>query len=144
VWRKIKIAKMEPPQDAYVTIGNGQIHFGITACRLMPECLDMTHVEFFRCDEAHLIGVSVVNEPSDDSVPMQRPQSKSSKHTNNQVNSFTVVSKNAIARVFGEIGESTDSVKCKVSIDPDCHGMFVIDLRNPRKAKNKKGEAKDD
>lgn len=143
MWRKIKIAKTEPPQDAYVTIGNGQIHFGITACRLMPECLNMSHVEFFRCDEDYLVGVGVIREPSEDSVPMQRPQSKSSKRKNNHVESFTVVSKNAIARVFGDIGTSLDSVKCKVTIDPDSHGMFVIDLRNPRKAKNKKDEMQD-
>lgn len=138
MWRKIKLAKDTAPQDAFVTIGNGQIHFGITACRMMPECLTKAHVEFFRCDEDHLIGVHVIDEPTEDSVPIQRPTSKSTKKNGASVHSFTVVSKHAIARVFGDIGTSPDSVKCKVTIDPDSYDMFVIDTRNPRQAKAKR------
>jgi hypothetical protein len=138
MWRKIKIAKDATTQDAFVTIGNGQIHFGIAACRLMPDCLTKKHVEFFRCDEDNLIGVHVIDEPSEDSVPMQRPLSKSAKRKNLSVHSFTVVSKHAIERVFGEIGTSPDSVKCKVTVDQDSHGMFVIDISSPRQAKAKR------
>lgn len=138
MWRKIKLSKDEQPKDAFVTIGNGQIHFGITACRLIPECLQMQYVEFFRCDEDYLIGVSVSNTPSEDSVPIARPNSKSPRKQEQQVNSFNVVSKHAIARVFGDIGTSPDSVKCKVTTDPDMHDMFVIDLRAPKAAKAKR------
>jgi uncharacterized membrane protein len=69
---------------------------------------------------------------------MQRPLSKSAKRKNLSVHSFTVVSKHAIERVFGEIGTSPDSVKCKVTVDQDSHGMFVIDISSPRQAKAKK------
>lgn len=140
MWRKIKLAKDPIPQDAFVTIGNGQIHFGITACRMMPGCLEKKHVEFFRCDEDHLVGVHVIAEPTEDSVPVQRPISKSAKKQNAEVHSFTVVSKHALERVFGEIGIAEDSVKCKVTIDPDSYDMFVIDTRNPRQAKTKRDE----
>ncbi len=138
MWRKIKLAKEPVPHEAFVTIGNGQVHFGITACRMMPECLTKQHVEFFRCDDEHLIGVHVVDEPTEDSVPIQRPMSKSAKKQNMSVHSFTVVSKSAIERVFGEMGVAAESVKCKVTIDPDSYDMFVIDTRNPRQAKTKR------
>lgn len=138
MWRKIKLTKETIPQDAYVTIGNGQIHFGITACRLMPDCLDKAHVEFFREDEANLIGVLMTDEPSEDSVPLQRPASKSSKKVNQSVHSFTVVSKTALEKVFGDVGIAPYSIKCKVTLDPDTHGMFVIDLNTARQAKTKK------
>lgn len=137
MWRKIKIAKEIQPQDAFVTIGNGQLHFGISACRMMPECLDMQYVEFFRGDEDGLIGVHVTNESSEDSIAIQRPSSKSLKKQNQHVHSFTVVSKNAMERVFGDVGIAEDSVKCKVTVDEDTHNMFVIDMRNPRPAKRK-------
>lgn len=140
MWRKIKLTKEAVPQDAFVTIGNGQIHFGITACRMMPDCLEKKHVEFFRCDEDHLIGVHVIDDPTEDSVPIQRPLSKSAKKPNASVHSFTVVSRHAIERVFGDIGVAPDSVKCKVTIDPDSYDMFVVDTSNCRKAKTKRDE----
>lgn len=138
MWRKIKLTKEATPQDAFVTIGNGQIHFGITACKMMPECLTMSHVEFFRGDEEYLIGVNVISSPTEDSVPIQRPFSKSMKRKDLPIQSFTVVSKHAIGRVFGDIGKSTESVKCKVKVDDDAHNMFIIDLRNPKPAKLKR------
>ena len=138
MWRKIKLAKEMVPQDSFVTIGNGQIHFGINACRLMNGCIEKQFVEFFRGDEEHLIGVHVTDEWSEDAVPIQRPSSKSIKKQYQHVHSFTVVSKHAIARVFGDIGISTDSVKCKVTVDPDSYDMFVIDMSNSRPAKLKK------
>ncbi len=138
MWRKIKLTKEVIPQDAFVTIGNGQIHFGITACKMMPECLNMSHVEFFRGDDEYLIGVNVIDAPTEDSVPMQRPASKSAKRKDAPVHSFTVISKHAIGRVFGDLGNNPDSVKCKVTVDEDAHNMFVIDLREPRPAKAKR------
>ena len=140
MWRKIKLTKEIVPQDAFVTIGNGQVHFGITACRMMPDCLNKGYVEFFRCDETHLIGVHVIDEPSEDSLPIQRPISKSKKKNGESVNSFTIVSKHAVERIFGNLGASVDSVKCKVTIDPDSYDMFVIDTNNPKQAKMKREE----
>ena len=138
MWRKIKLAKDEAPRDAFVTIGNGQIHFGITACKLMPECLDKQYVEFFRSEEENLVGVCIVDNPSEDSVQISRPASKSPKKQNQNVSSFTVVSKQAMYRVFGEAGIASDSIKCKVTLDPDTYGMFVIDMNEFRAAKAKK------
>ena len=141
MWRKIKLAKNAEPREAFVTIGNGQIHFGITACRMMPDCLNKQYVEFFRCDEENLVGVHMINKPSEDAVAIQRPTSTSIKKNGESVHSFTVVSKHAIERVFGDIGVSADSVKCKVTVDPDSYDMFVIDTTNCRKAKSKRSES---
>ena len=137
MWRRIKLAKETEGDSALVTIGNGQIHFGISACRLMPECLKMTHVEFYRCEQDYLIGVNMVDTPSIDAVPIQRPLSTSKKAKNKPVQSFKVVSMRAISRVFGDLGAAPESVKCKVYVDPDSHHMFVIDVRDPKQAKKR-------
>ena len=137
MWRKIKLAKPDAPKDAFVTIGNGQIHFGIGACKMMPECLEMTHVEFFRCEDENLIGVHVTNEETEDSIPMQRPASQAIKKKKNHVQSFNVLSKRAMEKVFGEAGINPDSIKCKVTVDEDSHDMFIIDMTTARPAKRK-------
>lgn len=138
MWRKIKLAKPTQAQDAFVTIGNGQMHFGIAACRLMPTCLDNKYVEFFRCDKEYLIGVAFTNEASPDSITIQRHVSQAQKKPDAHTDSFTVVSKHAMQRAFGDIGIAPTSVKCKVTVDEDSHNMFVIDLRNAKKAKEPK------
>lgn len=134
MWRKIKLTNDVEPNDAYVTIGNGQMHFGIAACKLIPNCIDMPYVEFFRGDDAHLIGVAMVTTESEDSVPIRRPRSTANKGEDH-VKSFSVISNNVMRKVFGDVGVAPTSVKCKVRVDDDAHNMFIIDMNTQREAK---------
>ena len=142
-WLKIKInEEFKENIAAEVTIGDGRLAIGVSACKLIEDVFSMQYIEFcLNPDHPNLIGLVFLREATDQSIPLSKNLSNAKKKIGDPM-SLYISNKRVLQTVFGEEAGNKYSFKYRVKASNDVENMIEIDLDTKRIAKMGANSAK--